>query len=123
MFFSWFAIILYRYFKELAMKKNTHPKYQEVLFIDSSTGTKFLIGSTLQSKETEKFEGKEYPVSRVPISSASHPYFTKAGSLVDTEGRVDKFTKKFARKMTEVKASQDKQEEANKEKAKQKKKK
>lgn len=101
------------------MKKNTHPKYQEVLFVDSSTGTKFLIGSTLQSKETETFEGKEYPVSRVPISSASHPYFTKASSLVDTEGRVDKFKKKFARKIVEVQQSQDKQDEANKEKAKQ----
>ncbi|MBX9745061.1 MAG: 50S ribosomal protein L31, partial [Chlamydiales bacterium] len=29
------------------MKDNTHPPYQEVLFVDSSTGTQFLIGSTL----------------------------------------------------------------------------
>ncbi|HAB99595.1 MAG TPA: 50S ribosomal protein L31, partial [Parachlamydiales bacterium] len=43
------------------MKDNTHPQYQEVLFEDSSTGTKFLIGSTLQPKEKGVFEGKEYP--------------------------------------------------------------
>ncbi len=105
------------------MKKKTHPEYREVLFVDSSTGAKFLIGSTLQVKEKETFEGKEYPVSRVPISSSSHPFFTKASGLVDTEGRLDKFNKKYARKVAEVKLSQDKQEEANKEKAKAKKKK
>ena len=41
------------------MKKDAHPEYQEVLFVDSSTGTKFLIGTTLKPSETEKFEGKE----------------------------------------------------------------
>ncbi len=53
------------------MKKKTHPPYQEVLFIDSSTGSTYVIGTTLQPKEKEKFEGKEYPVCRVPISSSS----------------------------------------------------
>ena len=100
------------------MKKKTHPTYQEVLFVDSSTGAKFLIGSTLQVKERESFEGKEYPISRVPISSSSHPFFTKSSGLVDTEGRLDKFAKKYARKATEIKLSQDKQEEANKAKVK-----
>jgi len=51
------------------MKKEGHPPYQEVLFIDSSTGHKFIIGTTLQPKEREMFEGKEYPVYRLPISS------------------------------------------------------
>lgn len=96
------------------MKEKIHPPYQEVLFVDSSTGTKFLIGSTLQAKEKEKFEGKEYPLSRVPVSSASHPFFTKATQLMDAEGRIGKFTKKYERKTAEVKASQDKQEEAKK---------
>ena len=95
------------------MKDNKHPPYQEVLFEDSSTGSKFIIGSTLQPKEKIKYEGKEYPLSRVAVSSASHPFFTKASQFMDAEGRVDKFTKKYQRKTAEVKQAQIKQEEAN----------
>ena len=102
------------------MKKKLHPHYQEVLFVDSSTGSTYLIGSTLQPKEKEKFEGKEYPLCRVPISSSSHPFFTKSKQFIDSEGRVDKFTKKYQRKTAEVKQTQDKQEEAKKEKKKKK---
>ena len=80
------------------MKKNTHPKYQQVLFVDSATGHKFLCGSTLQPKATEEFNGKEYPVQRVSTSSASHPFFTGSKQLVDAEGRVDKFKKRYAQK-------------------------
>jgi large subunit ribosomal protein L31 len=69
------------------MKKQGHPPYQDVLFIDSSTGFKFVCGSTLQPKEKEMFEGKEYPVYRVPVSSASHPFFTGSKQLIDSEGR------------------------------------
>lgn len=89
------------------MKKNTHPKYREVLFVDSATGHRFICGSSLESTETEKFEGKEYPVCRVSISSASHPFFTGSRQLVDAEGRVDKFMKRYASKP----ASQKKEEE------------
>lgn len=105
------------------MQENIHPFYQEVLFVDSSTGATYLIGTTLQTKEKQMFEGKEYPVCRVPISSSSHPFFTKANQFVDSEGRMDKFAKKYQRKVEEVKKAQDKQEEANKEKSKQVKKK
>lgn len=77
------------------MKKNTHPKYQKVLFVDTSTSKKFVCGCTLQPKETETFEGVEYPVYRVPISSSSHPFFTGSQQFVDTEGRVDKFRKRY----------------------------
>ncbi len=104
--------------RTVPMKEKIHPPYQEVLFIDSSTGTNFLIGSTLQPKEKAMFEGKEYPLVRVPISSASHPFFTKAGQFVDAEGRMDKFAKKYARKDAELKQAQEKQDAANKEKAK-----
>jgi large subunit ribosomal protein L31 len=85
------------------MKKDTHPPYQEVLFVDSSTGHKFVCGSTLQPKQQEEFEGKKYPVHHVPISSFSHPFFTKAHQFIDTEGRVDKFTKRYAKKQQEQK--------------------
>lgn len=78
------------------MKKNTHPNYQQVLFVDSSTGYKFVCGSTYQSDKTEVFEGQEYPVCYVSVSSASHPFFTGSKRLVDAEGRVDKFLKRYS---------------------------
>ena len=77
------------------MKKKTHPKYQEVLFVDSSTGDKFLVGTTLQTKDEEEYEGKKYPAFHVPVSSASHPFFTGSQQFVDSEGRVDKFMKRY----------------------------
>jgi large subunit ribosomal protein L31 len=77
------------------MKKNTHPKYQKVLFVDSTTGKRFLIGSALLPKETEVFEGVEYPVYHLSTSSYSHPFFTGSKQLVDAEGRVDKFKKRY----------------------------
>lgn len=80
------------------MKKEGHPDYQDVLFVDTSTGTKFICGTTLKPEEKEVFEGKEYPVYRVPISSASHPFFTGSQQFVDAEGRVDKFRKRYAKK-------------------------
>jgi large subunit ribosomal protein L31 len=104
------------------MKDTKHPQYQEILFEDSATGARFLIGSTLQVKEKAMFEGKEYPLYRVPVSSSSHPFFTKATQFIDAEGRVDKFTKKYQRKSEEVKQVQVKIEEAKKDKVKPKKK-
>ena len=100
------------------MKDKIHPLYQEVLFVDSSTGAEFLIGSTLQPKEKGTHQGKDYPIVRVPVSSASHPFFTKANQFIDTEGRMDKFAKKYQRKIDEAKKDKEKQEEKNKEKAK-----
>ena len=89
------------------MKKEGHPPYRDVLFVDTATGTKFVCGTTLSPKETERFEGREYPVYRVPISSASHPFFTGSQQFVDSEGRVDKFRKRYARKETKLKEQAD----------------
>lgn len=80
------------------MKKNTHPSYQEVLFVDSSTGTKFLTRSTLQPEGTEEYEGRQVPVCRVSVSSASHPAFTGSQQFIDTEGRVDKYFRRYGKK-------------------------
>lgn len=81
------------------MKKDIHPKYQKVLFVDTATGVRILIGTTLQPEgEKETFEGKEYPTYRVAISSASHPLYTGSTGLVDSEGRVDKFRKRYGTK-------------------------
>jgi large subunit ribosomal protein L31 len=84
------------------MKKNGHPPYQDILFVDTATGHKFVCGSTLQPKEKEVFEGKEYPVYKVPISSKSHPFFTGSQQFLDTEGRVDKFRKRYENKKIEA---------------------
>ena len=69
------------------------------MFIDSATGFSFVCGSTLQLKEIQIYEGKEYPVYRAPITSASHPFFTKDKKLVDSEGRVGKFVNRYAKKV------------------------
>jgi large subunit ribosomal protein L31 len=79
------------------MKKELHPEYQQVLFVDSSTGKKFLCGSTLKTKQKDTFEGKEYPVCHVSISSSSHPFFTGSQQFVDAEGRVERFKKRYKR--------------------------
>ncbi len=77
------------------MKKGKHPEYQDVLFEDSSNGFRFVCGSTLKPKETAMHEGKEYPIYRVSVSSASHPFFTGSQQFVDSEGRVDKFHRRY----------------------------
>lgn len=80
------------------MKKDIHPAYQKVLFVDSASGFRFVCGSTLKTEAKETFEGVEYPVCYLSISSASHPFFTGSKQLVDAEGRVEKFKRRFERK-------------------------
>lgn len=81
------------------MKKDIHPDYQEVIFHDTSSDFKFKTRSTVKSKETIKWEdGKEYPLVKVEVSSASHPFFTGKKLFVDTAGRVEKFKKKYDKK-------------------------
>ena len=106
--------------RTVPMKEKIHPPYQEVLFIDSSTGTNFLIGSTLQPKEKAMFEGKEYPVYRLPVSSASHPFFTGSKQFIDSEGRVDKFVKRYAKKPEKKVEAVEAAEDATKKKGKKK---
>ncbi|WKZ60409.1 MAG: type B 50S ribosomal protein L31 [Cyclobacteriaceae bacterium] len=81
------------------MKKDIHPDYKEVVFHDTSSDYKFMTRSTIKSKETIKWEdGKEYPLVKVEVSSASHPFFTGKKLFVDTAGRVEKFQKKYGKK-------------------------
>ena len=90
------------------MKKDIHPKnYRPVVFQDLSNGTSFLTRSTAATDETIKHEdGNEYPLVKVHISSASHPFFTGQEKLIDIEGRVDKFKAR-------TKAAADKREAAS----------
>ena len=80
------------------MKKDIHPEeYRQVIFEDVTSGQRFLIGSTIATEKTDKWEdGKEYPVFQVEISSASHPFYTGLSKVIDTAGRVDKFKKRAA---------------------------
>lgn len=80
------------------MKSNLHPTdYRPVVFSDDVAGFAFLTQSTAQTTETIKWEdGNEYPLVKVHISSASHPFFTGEEKIIDTEGRVDRFKSRFA---------------------------
>jgi large subunit ribosomal protein L31 len=78
------------------MKTDTHPKYNEVVFQDVSSNLIILTRSTMTSKDTIKWEdGKEYPLIKVEISSASHPFYTGKHKVIDAGGRVDKFRKRY----------------------------
>ena len=79
------------------MKKDIHPTdYRPVVFKDMSNGDMFLTRSTCKTKETIEFEGETYPLIKVEISGASHPFYTGKATLVDTAGRVDKFLSRYA---------------------------
>ena len=81
------------------MKADIHPDYHDVVFQDVTSDFKFLTRSTLGSKETIKWEdGNEYPLIKVEISSATHPFYTGQNRIVDTAGRIDKFKKRYAAK-------------------------
>ena len=78
------------------MKEGIHPNYREVVFRDEAANFSFLSRSTIDTKETIVWEdGKEYPLYKLDISSASHPFYTGKQRTVDRAGRIDKFRRKF----------------------------
>jgi large subunit ribosomal protein L31 len=80
------------------MKADIHPEYRDVVFQDVTSDFKILTRSTLSSKETVKWEdGNEYPLVKIEVSSASHPFYTGQNKIMDTSGRVDKFRKRYAK--------------------------
>ena len=81
--------------KYCKMKKDIHPEYRPVVFMDTTTGYQFLSGSTKRSNETVEFEGETYPLIRVEISSDSHPFYTGRQKFTQADGRVDRFNKKY----------------------------
>ena len=66
------------------MKAGIHPVYEEV-------AVKCACGSSFRTRSTHKGD------LRVEICASCHPFFTGRQKLVDTEGRVDRFQKKFAK--------------------------
>lgn len=82
------------------MKNDIHPEnYRLVVFKDMSNGFQFLTKSCVETKETITYDdGNDYPVYKLEISSASHPFYTGKMNFVDTAGRIDKFNKRYAKK-------------------------
>ena len=87
------------------MKQEIHPNYQTFVFMDTTTGFKFLSGSTKGSSEKVEWEdGNTYPMIRVEISSDSHPFYTGRQKFTQADGRVDRFNKKYGFKNNEEQA-------------------
>jgi large subunit ribosomal protein L31 len=73
--------------KELAVKEGIHPKYQVV-------EARCACGNTFKTRSTK-------PELHLEICSACHPFFTGRQKLIDTEGRVERFNKKFGTQTSE----------------------
>ena len=81
------------------MKQDIHPNYRPVVFQDLSEGTNFVIRSTVETADTITLDdGVEYPLVKVEISSASHPFFTGTMKIVDTAGRVERFERRYGKR-------------------------
>lgn len=81
------------------MKKDIHPTYNKVVFVDTTSGFKFLTGSTKTSNETIEWEdGNTYPLLKVEVSSDTHPFYTGRQRFAQADGRVDRFNKKYGLK-------------------------
>ena len=79
------------------MKSEGHPTLNNVCFVDVATGKRFLTRSTMKSGRKESIDGQEYHIILRDVTMDSHPAYTGEKRLVDTAGRVEKFTSKFKR--------------------------
>ena len=90
------------------MKPDIHPEYRLVVFTDQSADASFLTRSTISTSETTTWEdGNEYPLAKVEISSASHPFFTGQMKIVDTAGRVERFERRYGTRKSKGAAKTD----------------
>ncbi len=81
------------------MKQDIHPNYRPVVFQDLAEGANFVIRSTVETDDTITLDdGVEYPLVKVEISSASHPFFTGTMKIVDTAGRVERFERRYGKR-------------------------
>jgi large subunit ribosomal protein L31 len=81
------------------MRQGIHPDYREVVFLDTTSEVKFITRSTLKTSDTIQMEdGKTYPLIKIEVSSASHPFYTGKNVFLDTAGRVEKFNKRYSKK-------------------------
>jgi large subunit ribosomal protein L31 len=82
------------------MKAGVHPDYREVVSVDVSNNFSFKTRSTINTRETIKWEdGNEYPLAKIETSSESHPFYTRYSEDYGARlGRVEKFRQKFGAK-------------------------
>jgi large subunit ribosomal protein L31 len=80
------------------VKPGIHPEYRKVLFIDSATGDEWMTRSTLTSNETREIDGEEVQVVKLEISSFSHPFWTGKMRELDSDGKIDRFRRRYASK-------------------------
>ncbi len=82
------------------MKPDIHPDYHKVLFIDSATKKEWLSRSTVTSEETREIDGEQVPVLRLEISAESRPFWTGQMREIDTDGKLERFRRRYGRKKT-----------------------
>jgi large subunit ribosomal protein L31 len=80
------------------MKPEIHPDYHKVIFVDSATGTEWTSRSTMTSKEMREVDGEQLPVVKLEISSVSHPFWTGKMRELDSDGKIDRFRKRWGAK-------------------------
>lgn len=81
------------------MKHGVHPDYHPVVFQDSGTGSMFLTRSTITSDRTVEYtDGHSYPLIVVDVTNESHPFWTGAARVMDTQGRVEKFERRYGKR-------------------------
>lgn len=80
------------------MKEGIHPEYNPVVFVDATTGAEFISKSTTKSDTVRQIDGVDHYEIRLEITSDSHPFWTGNQKLIDTEGRVERFRRKYGKK-------------------------
>jgi large subunit ribosomal protein L31 len=88
------------------VKPDIHPKYRFVVFRDISNNTEFLTRSCVNTSDKTTLDGEEYPLFTTDISSTSHPFYTGQQKLMDVEGRVDRFYRKYGFKAESAEGEQ-----------------
>ncbi|TVR44215.1 MAG: type B 50S ribosomal protein L31 [Planctomycetota bacterium] len=84
------------------MKADIHPKVRTVIFQDSVNGAMYRIDSAVQTKDTVIVNGTEYPLVKLDVTSASHPFYTGNQRIMDTAGRVEKFGSKYGANLSRL---------------------
>jgi large subunit ribosomal protein L31 len=82
------------------MKADIHPGARWVIFQDITNGTQFRVLSTVKTDAKVTIDGTEYPLYKVDVSSASHPFYTGTQRIMDTAGRVERFGTKYGGKQS-----------------------
>lgn len=84
----WYTIVFPHGNKERTVKEGIHPKYHEV-------EARCACGATWKTRSTK-------PELHLEICNNCHPFFTGRQKLIDTEGRVERFTKRFGAQTSET---------------------